>query len=259
MKRTVCWGIAVACLLSLICTARLSAQGDQPQLKLGLRRYFGYGGFKGDIQGTFRLTASGPTDLNRVVFLLDGQPMGEVGEPPFQLQFETDAFAPGPHSMVALGYTASGTELRSSEQRAIFLTAEEAGRATTSTILPLVGGIVGIMLLSYAITYFASFRRKGSLPSAGAPHHYGISGGAVCPKCRRPLALHWWTPHLGFGKIERCPYCGKWSLLRAASPAELAAAEAAEREGSAPGAPLPASRSAEDLRRELDDSRFEDR
>jgi Zn ribbon nucleic-acid-binding protein len=245
-------------LLSLICVAPLWAQGDQPQLKLGLQRYFGYGGFRGDIQGTFRVTASGPADLNRVVFLLDGQPMGEVGEPPFQLQFETDAFAPGPHVMVAVGYTATGTELRSSEQHAVFLTAEEAGRATTSTILPLMGGIVGIMLLSYAITYFVSFRHKGSLPSAGAPRHYGISGGAVCPKCQRPFALHWWTPHVGFGKIERCPSCGKWSLLHAASASELAAA-AAEREGASASEPLPASTSEETLRRELDDSRFENR
>lgn len=259
MRRMLGRVAGLVCLLSLICAVPLWAQNAQPQLKLGLQRYFGYGGFRGDIQGTFRLTASGPADLSRVVFLLDGNRMGEVTRSPFEMQFETDAYPPGLHGVTAVGYTAAGVELRSNELRPTFLTAQEAGRATTGTIVPLLGGILGLMVLAYAITYVVSFRRKGSLPAPGAPHRYGISGGAVCPKCRRPFALHWWTPRMGFSKIERCPYCGKWSLLHVASASELAAAEANEREGASASEPLPASTSEEALRRELDDSRFEDR
>ncbi|MFM8321607.1 MAG: hypothetical protein ACKOC5_11890 [Chloroflexota bacterium] len=60
-----------------------------------------------------------------------------------------------------------------------------------------------------------------------------------------------------FGKLERCPYCGKLAIVRARSQAELRAAEAAERADAAQGV-LQVDESEDDrLRREIEDSRYQ--
>jgi hypothetical protein len=56
-------------------------------------------------------------------------------------------------------------------------------------------------------------------------------------------------------KLERCPYCGKWSLVSRASREALAAAEAAEAEASKPAIPEPSPE--EKLRQQLEESRYQ--
>ena len=62
------------------------------------------------------------------------------------------------------------------------------------------------------------------------------------------------------GKLVRCPHCGKWAVLSAASPAELAAAEERERLtlGGATAAAEPPQLSPEErLRRRVENSKYE--
>jgi DNA-directed RNA polymerase subunit RPC12/RpoP len=235
---------------------RVFAQGTEPQLVLSNSRLFGYGG-SGEIQGSFRLRVSGPEDLSRVVFEIDGQSMGEVTQPPWQLQYITDNFPSGEHTLTATGYTATGQELYSNEIRTRFLSSQQAGQATTRVVVVLLGGILGLMVLS-ALLSSVLFRRRTRASLPGTPRNYGLAGGAICSRCGRPFARHVLSPHLLGGKLERCPYCGKWGFVRAASPAELAAAEAAE-SGRSAGTEQPATQSGtEQLRRDVEDSRFED-
>ena len=59
-----------------------------------------------------------------------------------------------------------------------------------------------------------------------------------------------------FGKLERCPFCGKWAIVRARPLDELRAAEQAEVENSEAEAPVQDAE--EHLRQEMDESRFQD-
>jgi DNA-directed RNA polymerase subunit RPC12/RpoP len=111
--------------------------------------------------------------------------------------------------------------------------------------------------LSVGVPIIFSRGKKGSLP-LGAPRSYGIHGGAICPKCSRPFSRHIYGLNLGTHKYDRCPYCGKWSLGRRASKAELEAAEAAELAAGQEGVFQPQTSAEESLRRDLEESRFED-
>ena len=63
-----------------------------PALQLSLSRNFGYSSGTGEIQGTFSMKAAGPADLQRVVFYVDDQVIGEATAPPFSLRFVTDSY-----------------------------------------------------------------------------------------------------------------------------------------------------------------------
>jgi len=60
------------------------------------------------------------------------------------------------------------------------------------------------------------------------------------------------------GRLDRCPYCGRWSLVRHRSLAELRAAELAELENAQTDTQLSAVGEEERLRKDLEDSRFHD-
>ncbi len=83
----------------------------------------------------------------------------------------------------------------------------------------------------------------------------GAAGAAICPRCGKAFARNFFSPNLVMGKLCRCPHCGKWSIVPRATPAELAAAEAADRAAAEPAAP--AITEAERLRRQIDASKYE--
>jgi len=243
--------VSIACLLSLG-TAWAQSEGD---LQLGLNRDFGYGGF-GEIQGLFTMKASGPDDLARVDFRIDGVSIGEVSEPPFRLQFHTDNFAPGAHTLSAVGYTVSGAELHSNEIRPLFLSKEEAGKSTTKIIVPMIVLVAVVALLGTVGPLLAS-RRRGVVP-LGQPRTYGMTGGTICSKCGRPYALSALGINLVVGKLAACPHCGKWAVARAMPLEALRAAEEAEK-ARAEGVPLVEGPDKEEtLRRAIEDSRYQD-
>ncbi len=231
----------------------LSQTPGAPQLSLSLQREWGYGGFGGQIQGHFAVHAAGPEDLQRVVFYLDDEVLGTADAPPFQVRFVTDAYPLGPHRLSAVGYTASGRELRSNVVEATFVSAEQGWRETGRILLPLLAVTLAALLVS-GLTVFLGGRKRGS-----APRSYGVFGGAVCPKCGRPFGRHWWAPNMLTAKLDRCPHCGGWSLVRAASPEALRAAEEAEAAALRPDAapPSPQDEGAR-LQQALDETRYLD-
>ena len=232
------------------------AQSDE-DLILSLRRNFGYSSGTGKIQGTFTITITGPDSLNRVVYIIDDEVMGEVTTSPYKLQFQTNDYPLGIHTITALGYTHDGTELHANHIRVEFVSAEAGWQSAMKIVIPLLVIVFGGMILSYTITTLTGRRSKSYTP-LGAPRSYGLWGGAVCPRCSRPFARHLWGLNLGAGKFDRCPHCGKWSLVHRAHPNELRAAEAAELETSSDLNQTPEISEEEKLRKELEDSRYQD-
>ncbi len=58
-------------------------------------------------------------------------------------------------------------------------------------------------------------------------------------------------------RFDRCPFCGRWGVVRIASLSELRKAEATELEDAKASQPIPEESEEEKLRKELDDSRFQ--
>lgn len=247
-------------LFLLLCAVFLPAPAvyaqteSPPQLDLSLRRDWGYGGLGGQIQGHFTARVRGRDDLVRVTIYLDEQVLVELDASPFEWRFVTDNYPLGKHTLVAVGVTSSGEELRSNTLHVEFVSPQQGWNEAGRMILPLLGVVFGGMLLAAGISWLVE-RRRGPLP-AGAKRSYGLLGGAVCPKCGRPFGLHWWAPNMVAGKFDRCPHCGKWSLVRRASRDELIAAEQAER--AALGVMPTTYDEAEERRRALEDSRYLD-
>jgi len=213
----------ISTIFALICTWFISPAQAQStnELTLRLSRDFGYSSGTGKIQGTFSLRASGPDNLARVEFYIDGELMGIDEEPPFKLQFNTGSYPLGVHTLSAIGYTAAGDVLQSNEHRREFVDPAEGWQTVGKIVIPI----------------------------------FGI---AICPKCQRPFPLHIYGMNLGIGKYDRCPHCGKWSLVRRQRLSELRAAEASELASAESDQPQPPLSEEERLRKELDDSRYLD-
>ncbi len=224
-----------------------AAQAGSEALTLRISRDFGYGGFDNQIEGRFSLRVEGPQTLTRVEFYMDGQLMAALDAAPFRHQFNTNEYPAGEHTFTARGFNASGEPLESNSLTRVFLTAEESRQMLVRTVGPILGVSALIILLMGALSL-----RVSSKPFDGS---YGLLGGAVCPQCQLPYALHWLAPRLITRRLQRCPHCGKWAWVGRAKPAELAAAEARWRgqdQGSARAADI-----AERSRRQIDDSRFD--
>ena len=237
----------------ILISARPGFAQEEPELRLSLQRDFGYASGTGDIQGAFTIRASGPQDLQRVVFYLDGAPLGEANQSPFELRFHTESYPLGEHSLSATGFTADGREIRSNPVRVRFVSADEGFQSGMRIVLPLIGIVLGMMVLSFVIS-FATAGKLKNLP-LGAPRQYGAAGGAICPRCGRPFSRHFLSLNMFVGKLERCPFCGKWSILAAQPLSVLRAAEAAELEA-AGGEVVLQETEEERTRKELDQSRY---
>jgi hypothetical protein len=61
-----------------------------------------------------------------------------------------------------------------------------------------------------------------------------------------------------FGKLERCPYCGKWGIVTARPLDQLRAAEAAEVVDAQTGALQEPEDETERLRKQLENSRYQE-
>lgn len=254
-RRLLRLSLLVSFIISLGAAAAL-AQETTPEaemLNLRLTRDFGYGGPGGDIEGTFSYRVDGPAGLVRVEFLLDGAVIGEDSEPPFRLQFNTRTYALGQHTLSAVGYTSDGQILRSAVLTRNFVDPGEASEFLKKLLLPL-GAILVFALLVPAALTIASERRNPT--PLGAPRKYGLSGGTICPNCSRPYSRHFWGLNTGTSKFDRCPHCGKWRVARRYTLEELRAAEQAEIEQSK--ATMPPMSTEEKLRRQLEESRFDD-
>jgi hypothetical protein len=241
----------------LLATPAVLAQTSD-KLSLRLSRTFGYSSGTGDIQGSFKLTATGPDNLLKVVFYMDNQTLGEVTQPPFALSFNTDSYPNGLHTLRAVGTTADGVELASNEIQANFVPAGQGFQAAGRILIPMFILIFVLMLSSFFIPVLL---RRGKLENIapGTPRNYGFKGGAICPRCQRPFVLHLFSVNLGFRrKFERCPYCGRMGVVKAVPLSVLRAAEAAELEQARQAQPIAEDTQEEKLRKELENSRYQD-
>ena len=228
----------------------------EQQLKISLRRNWGFSSGTGRIQGSFTIRTRGPDDMSRVDFYLDEQLLGEATAEPFELRFATDDYPLGVHQIQAFGYTAGGEELVSNVIHTEFVSASEGWRAASKIFVPIAVLILAAIGLAVIVPLLFTRGKKEYLPP-GAPRIYGAYGGAVCPKCSRPFSRHIYGLNLGLHKYDRCPYCGKWSLVRRASKEELEAAEGAEIIAANQGKFNGSRSEQEALRQEIEDSRFE--
>jgi DNA-directed RNA polymerase subunit RPC12/RpoP len=245
------------CIFALFTTRPVLAQ-DEEELRLGMNRDFGYASLGGNqIQGTFSMTIKGPEDLTQVVFYLDDQVLGEDSEAPFSLRFVTDNYPQGEHALQAIGVTASGQELRSNVIRTEFVPAAEGTGAAIKIAGLILGVIIGGMGIAFLIGNVLGKGKKVNLP-LGAERRYGVMGGAICPKCNRPFAMHVYGVNMMAARFDRCPYCGKWSFVRRASQDELKRAEAAELEWASPVQERVVEKTEADLLKDLENSRYQD-
>lgn len=220
----------------------------QESLTLDLDRNFGFA-WADQIQGNFTLRAEGPSNLVRVVFLIDGQPLGEATRPPFEVRFHTGNYPLGRHILSAAGETDGGDLVTARSLDLEFVSPDVGGKFVLRLMVPLLGLLAVVMIVAAVGPMLFG---RGTFH----PGHYGVAGGAVCPRCTLPFSRHALSPNLVWGKLERCPHCGRVGIVARATPEALAAAE--ERLAGKAG-PQPPGSIQEELHRQIDDSRFEDR
>lgn len=181
------------------------------------------------IRGTFTLAIIGEMeDVRTVTFLCDGQVLQQVSREPYEVQVKTQSFSLGIHEFSALVELMDGSKAAALPRRFDFVSAEAESVEIQRIVFPLFGGIILIVVMIFTVQWVV-FRENENLALApGAPRHYGISGGTICPNYRRAFSMHWWAPNLIFHKFDRCDFCGRWSIVRRRSTQELAQAEAAE-------------------------------
>jgi hypothetical protein len=238
------------------CGAQSRVQ-DTPEIQIS--RNFGYSSLsKNEIQGNFTIAYSGPSNVKRVVFMMDGRPVAEKdSEYPYTFKFDTGSYSLGEHIISVVGYTQEGAALPAKEIHVKFVSASEGLKAGLQIAIPVLGLVVLATIVGIGGPLVFN-RGKNQILEAGTPRNYGMRGGAICPRCKRPYVLHVFSMHIGIYKLDRCPYCGKWALVRPRSMADLRAAESLELEqASAPGQ-TSASSGDEKLRKDLEDSRFHD-
>jgi len=229
-----------------------SAWAQEGDMRLSMRKDWGFS-LGGQIQGLFTLSATGAQDITWVSFELDSKELAAVTQPPFTLQFSTDKYPSGRHTFSAIGRTSDGREFKSNTINVELVSAGAAWQATQRIMIPLLA-LVGLVIILTTAGQLVLGRGQRHL-EPGAPRNYGIRGGAICPKCGRPFVLSLFSLNLVTRKLERCPYCGKWSLVRSASREALSAAEAAGVEAAKPAVPEPSLE--EKLRRQIEDSRYQ--
>jgi len=228
------------------------ARAQDGELRLSFSKVWGFSG-GGRVQGLFNLSGRGPQDIASVRFELDGKEIATLTQPPFNLQLNTDKYPNGRHTLSATGRTSDGRTLRSNTITAEFVSAEAGWQVAQRIMIPLLA-VLGLIVVLSIVGQLALGQGRRRL-EPGAPRNYGLAGGAICPKCRRPFALSFFSPHLVTRRLGRCPYCGKWSLVPQASREALAAAEAAEVKASEPT--VPEASPEERLRQQIEESRYQ--
>jgi hypothetical protein len=226
------------------------------ELEFSVSRDFGSSDGTGNIQGTFSMKVTGPSNLVKVQFYIDNTVIAEDTEPPFKVQFVTDDYAPGKHTMHAIGYMGDGSELRTRAMTFNYMTAEESRQRGLLFAVPIFALVLIWVLFSRVVPTLSRGRMKGDLLPPGGTN-YGVIGGTICPRCAHPFALNLFSPNLLVGKLVCCPNCGKWFIGRRASIDDLRIAEEAAW-AQAHGVPQVSEKKDEGkIRKVLDDSRYQ--
>jgi hypothetical protein len=230
----------------------------QTPLSLEIRKDFGFD-LGSQIRGTFTLSAAGPADLASVTFLVDGKALRQVSAAPFATQFQTTDFPDGWHDLQVTGLTAAGQALTSPAVRFEFLSAAGQQAGFSKVTGPILGLVVGIFVVLIAAQFVGFRNRKRAPVPLGTPRRYGLRGGAICPRCQRPTPLHFGALNLGIGtKMDYCENCGRYGILHPRPLADLRRAEEAELQSAQASGPIHAPTPEEQLKQQIDSSRYED-
>jgi hypothetical protein len=239
-------------LISLMFSPAVKAQDEAPQITIGLVRNMGYGGFSGEIQGAFTISASSDSELEKVVFYFNDIVLGEDTEAPYKLQFNTEVIEPGQVVFSAVGHFTDGSTDQSNSLSRTVLSEDSVIGNMSGMIIPILVAIALVVVVSVAFQFV-----RGKKGAPFTPGKYGAAGGAICPKCSLPFSRNFISPNLLVGKLERCPHCGKISLRPRASVSALKEAEARYLEFSNIQNGQTAEKEEDKMRKMIDDSRFD--
>ena len=215
-------------ILLVLTMQRVSAQTAN-DYRVSLRRDFGYGAGS-NVRGTMTIRLEGDeSQVQQVIFLLDEREMATISQSPFKFQFDTDEQGTGVHDLSARVLLKSGGTVDTQAIRYNYITQEEQNQGMKNILLP-IGAVVIVAVGISALVQTIGRPKKPLDP--GAPRNYGPLGGTICPKCGHPMPRSIMGMNLVVGKLQRCESCGKFVMTVRATPAQLAAAEEAERAGS---------------------------
>jgi len=250
MKKRTFLFLILAVLFAMSYSAVL---GQDSPFSLKLTRDWGYGN-GADINGRMSLAVKGDLEnIQEVIFFLDNETLATVTESPFKVQFDTNTFDPGLHTLTAEVKTKTGETYTTSGLVANFLDKNTANQSTLKTML-LVGGII---LASLAVQLLMRKNAdKNPKVDENGQIQYGVFGGAVCPNCGQPFSRSFFGINLLAMRLERCPHCGKLVQARRATPSQLTSAQLQSRPESA--ALSQARSKAEEIKDSYDDSKYTD-
>lgn len=251
------FAVYLAVLLLLVAFSPVQAQQDE--FKLNVNKSYGFNNGS-QIRGTFTASIAGPAEkIKTVSFFIDGKLMEKQSEAPFKLKFQTTAYNDGWHELNAIVETSDGRTITTSVKRFNFVSAQVESSFLKNTIFPILGAVLAVTIIGLAVQMLV-MRKKAPLDlPLGSPRQYGLRGGTICPRCKRPFVIHWWAFNISLaGRYDRCDFCGKWSVVRALSQDALRSAEAAELEMAQPGEAMHTKTEEEKLRELLDSSKYTD-
>ncbi len=248
--------LSVAVSIFLISMVLVSPVLAQQGYRLLVDRNFGFSAGS-QIRGDFTLKLSGDEQaVASVTFLIDGEEMATVDQPPFHYRFNTAAYPEGIHELSARLILKDGSTVELTPRRFEFASSEAEKEAIFKIVMPLLGVVLLLTLLGGGMQMLALRGKPAGRYAPGQPRDYGVLGGAICPKCQRPTPVHVWGLNLLVGKWDRCENCGKFSLMRRQPLEVLRAAEAAERQAEQGSLPTAEKSEEEKLRDLLDQSKY---
>ena len=106
-----------------------------------------------------------------------------------------------------------------------FISQDEVWDSVGSIFAIILGVVLVGILFSAVIPALIDRHHHGKAPAG--KQRYGLRGGTICPKCKRPFSIHIWGLNILVGKFDRCPHCGKWSVIRRIPLEDLRGAERA--------------------------------
>jgi len=223
---------------------------------INVKKEFGFANGS-QIRGDFSISLLGAeSNIASVTFLIDGQELAIVSQAPFKTTFKTQSYPNGGHQLNAVITFMDGTTQTVEARRFMFLSAEEERGAMSEILVPLLVVVVGLMVFGIGAQFLAGRGKPAGGPEPGTARSYGIAGGSICPRCKRPTPRHVFGLNMVVGKLDRCENCGKWSIMRAYPIDVLRAAEAAEIKAEQTKGLATEKSEEEKLREMLDDSRY---
>lgn len=246
----------LALVVLLITVTPVFAQQDE--FRLGVNKNVGYS--SGDqLRGSMRVYIIGSSaSIKSVEYFIDGKSIGVGKAPTFDISFLTTDFPVGYHDLSATVQTQDGRTVDVAARRFDFITPEQEASGVGRILIPLLGIIVVVMVIAVGAQVLF-FRKKFINMPPGTQRNYGFRGGTICPRCKRPYPMHWWSLNAGIrSRFDRCDFCGKWAIVSPKSLEELRAAEKRELETSEGTAPMIEKTEEEKLREMIDKSKYSD-